>query len=481
MSNGAHMGIEEFKAYGHEVIDWLADYWSTLEDRPVSSTVSPGDITNALPAAAPEEAEEFSAVLADLDTVIMPGITHWQHPRFFGYFPSNTSPASVLADLLSSGIGAQGMMWATSPALTELEITTTDWLGQAIGLSDDFLHRGGTGGGVIQDTASTATIAATLAALHRASHGRYRKEGQAGIRFRIYASAQAHSSVQKAALVTGLGELNVQLVPEDKTTQRLKVEHLASVLEADRLAGVRPAMIVAAVGTTSTGAVDDVRALGELAREYGAWLHIDAAWAGVAAICPEHRDLLDGVAEYADSIVVNPHKWMLTTFDCSVLWSRDTSSLIGSMTNLPEYLRNKATESGTVVDFRDWHPQLGRRFRSLKLWTVLRTYGLEGIRQHIRSSINRAVRFEELLRSDERFALPVPRSLALVTFQLSSDDATLAVMDRLNESGTALLTHTRVNGRAALRLAVGALHTTDEDVERTFQALVEAVDAVQSS
>ncbi|HMR49267.1 MAG TPA: pyridoxal-dependent decarboxylase [Arachnia sp.] len=481
MSNGAHMGLEEFKAYGHEVIDWIADYWATLQDRPVSSTVSPGDITDALPQSAPEEAEEFSAVLADLDTVILPGITHWQHPRFFGYFPSNTSPAAVLADLLSSGIGAQGMMWATSPALTELEITTTDWLGQAIGLPADFLHRGGTGGGVIQDTASTATIAATLAALHRVSHGRYRKEGQGDTRFRIYASAQAHSSVQKAALVTGLGELNVQLVPENKATQRLKVEHLASVLEADRLAGVRPAMIVAAVGSTSTGAVDDVRALGELAREYGAWLHIDAAWAGVAAICPEHRDLLDGVAEYADSIVINPHKWMLTTFDCSVLWTRDKASLVGSMTNLPEYLRNKATDSGAVVDFRDWHPQLGRRFRSLKLWTVLRTYGLEGIRQHVRSSIDRAIRFEELLAGDERFSLPVPRSLALVTFQLSDDDTTLAVMERLNESGVAFLTHTRVNGRAALRLATGALHTSDEDIARTYQALSEAAEAVQSS
>lgn len=409
----------------------------------------------------------------------MPGITHWQHPRFFGYFPSNSSPASVLADLLSSGIGAQGMMWATSPAMTELETTVTDWLGNAIGLPDDFLHRGGTGGGVIQDTASTATMAAMLAALHRASHGRYRKEGQGEARFRIYASAQAHSSVQKAALLTGLGELNVQLVPENKVTQRLKVEHLSSVLEADRMAGVRPAMIIGAVGTTSTGAVDDIRALGELAREYGAWLHIDAAWAGVAALCPEHQDLLDGVAEYADSIVINPHKWMLTTFDCSVLWVRDKASLIGSMTNLPEYLRNKATESGAVVDFRDWHPQLGRRFRSLKLWTVLRTYGLEGIRQHIRSSIERAEHFENLLRTDGRFTQPVPRSLSLVVFQLDNDDDTLAVMDILNDSGEAFLTRTRVNGKAALRLAVGALHTTDEDIERTYRALIAAADSVQ--
>ncbi|MDF1486735.1 pyridoxal phosphate-dependent decarboxylase family protein [Tessaracoccus caeni] len=480
MSKGAHMGSEEFKAYGHEVIDWIADYWASLESKPVGSTVSPCAITQALPQSAPEEAEDFSAVMADLDSVIMPGITHWQHPRFFGYFPANTSPAAVLADLLSSGIGAQGMMWATSPAMTELEITVTDWLGQAIGLPDEFLHRGGTGGGVIQDTASTATMAALLAALHRTSHGRYRKEGQGEARYRIYASAQAHSSIQKAALLTGLGELNVQLVPENKVTQRLKVEHLASVLEADRMAGVRPAMIVAAVGTTSTGAVDDVRALGELAREYGAWLHIDAAWAGVAAICPEHRDLLDGVAEYADSVVVNPHKWMLTTFDCSVLWSRDKTSLIGSMSNLPEYLRNKATESGAVVDFRDWHPQLGRRFRSLKLWTVLRTYGLEGIREHLRSSIARAEHFEQLLQAGGRFTQPVPRSLALVVFQLDNDDDTLAVMDKLNESGEAYVTHTRVNGRAALRLAVGSLHTTDEDIDRTYQALIAAANAVQS-
>jgi aromatic-L-amino-acid decarboxylase len=468
-----HMSAEEFRRHGHEVIDWITDYWEGVAAGPVLAQVQPGEVTAQLPTAAPDQAESFDAVLQDLDRIIMPGITHWQHPRFFAYFSANSSPAGVLGDLISSGIGAQGMIWATSPAVTELEQVVLDWLAKALGLPEAFHNLGGgTGGGVIQDTASTATFTAILAALHRATGGTARTAGVPAGSYAIYGSTQAHSSLLKAALMCGLGEDAVRSVDVDPVTQAMNVPALRTALAADRTAGLTPVLIQAAVGTTSTGAMDPVAEIGEVAREYGAWLHVDAAWAGVAAVCPELRWVNDGVAEYADSYVTNPHKWLLTTFDCSAFWVRDRAALIGALSILPEYLRNPASESGAVVDYRDWHPQLGRRFRAAKLWTVLRTYGLDGLRTHIRSGVELAGHFADLVRADARFEIVTEPVLGLVVFRVvGQDEQSMAAMDALNASGIAYLSHTKVNGQAALRLAVGGWRTTRADLDLTWQEL----------
>jgi aromatic-L-amino-acid decarboxylase len=466
-----HLTPEEFREQGHRVIDWIADYWGRLDDLPVLAQVRPGEVAASLPGSLPDAPESVEAVIADLDAHLVPGLTHWQHPRFFAYFPANSSPAGVLGDLLSSGIGAQGMIWATSPAATELEQVVLDQLRRALGLPDTF-GGDGPGGGVIQDTASTATFTAVLAALHRASGGAARRDGVLPGSHAIYGSTQAHSSLLKAAMMSGLGEQAVRSIAVDPKTQAMDVAALREAMVADRTAGVVPVMVQSAVGTTSTGAVDPTAAIAEVAREHGAWLHVDAAWAGVAAVCPEHRWIHDGV-EHADSYVTNPHKWLLTTFDCSAFWVRDRVPLVGALSILPEYLRNPATESGAVVDYRDWHPQLGRRFRALKLWTVLRTYGLSGLRAHIEAGVAQAERFAALVRADDRFEIVTEPVLGLVVFRVvGDDDRTTAVMEAVNASGTAYLSHTKVEGRTALRLAVGSWRTTEADIDRTWEALV---------
>ena len=470
-----HMSPEEFRRQGHAAIDWIADYWASLDDLPVRSQVSPGDVRRALPTSAPEHGESFDALLADLDEVVVPGLTHWQHPRYFAYFPANSSPAAILGDLLSSGIGAQGMIWATSPAVTEVEQVVLDWFAEALGLPADF-RSDGPGGGVIQDTASTATFTALLAALHRASGGAVRRHGVGDDGWTVYGSTQAHSSLVKAAMMAGIGEESVRTVDVDPETQAMDVVALREAVAADAAAGRRPLMVHVASGSTSTGAMDDIAAVAPVAREWDLWLHVDAAWAGVAAVCPELRDHLHGV-EAADSFVTNPHKWLLTTFDCSTFWVRDRAALTGALSILPEYLRNAASESGQVVDYRDWHPQLGRRFRALKLWAVLRTYGLEGLRAHVRSGVELASYAAELVRADDRFELVTDPVLSLVVFRLrAGDEQTLAAMERVNASGEAYLSHTTVGGQAAIRLAVGSWRTTRADVERTWRALQAAAE-----
>jgi aromatic-L-amino-acid/L-tryptophan decarboxylase len=470
------MSPEEFRRQGHAVIDWIADYWSRLDDLPVRSPVAPGEVAALLPDQAPHDGEPFESLLADLDRVVLPGITHWQHPRFFAYFPANSSPAAILGDLVSSGIGAQGMLWATSPALTEVEQVVLDWLARALGLPAEF-SSSGPGGGVIQDTASTATFTALLAALHRTTGGRARLAGVESD-LRVYASSQAHSSLLKAVMMSGLGEQSLQIIDVDPRTQAMDVDALREAVEADVAAGLRPVLVQAAAGTTSTGALDDVAAIGAVARRHGLWLHVDAAWAGVAAVCPEHRQATAGVAEHADSFVTNPHKWLLTTFDCSTFWVRDRTHLLGALSLLPEYLRNPASDAGTVVDLRDWHPQLGRRFRAVKLWAVLRTYGIAGLQEHIRSGVALAGRFAALVEDDDRFELVTEPVLGLVVFRLrAGDEATMAVMESLNDSGVAYLSHTRVEDRAAMRLAVGGWRTRESDIERTWAAISALADA----
>jgi aromatic-L-amino-acid decarboxylase len=464
------MTSDEFRRHGHAVVDWIADYYERIESFPVLSAVTPGQIRAALPPHPPEQGEPFENLLHDLDETILPGVTHWQHPSFFAYFPANASGPAILGDLLASGLGIQGMIWATSPAATELETHVLDWLLELLGLPDRFRSTG-PGGGVIQHTASDAALVALLAALHRASGGATEHEGVGAGRFTVYTSNQTHSSVEKACRIAGLGSDALRKLDVEEYTLAARPDHLRRLIAADRAAGRVPALVVASVGATGTGAVDPVRELAEVASEAGAWLHVDAAWAGVAAVAPEFRWLNDGL-DRADSYATNPHKWLLTNFDCDAFWVADRAALLGALSILPEYLRNAATESGAVIDYRDWHVPLGRRFRALKLWAVIRWYGVEGLREHIRRHVALAQDFAAKIAADDRFEIVAPHSLSLVTFRLKAgDDATLALMRRINESGAAYLTHTAVNGRAALRLAIGSPLTERRHVDAVWRAL----------
>ena len=464
------MTPEEFRQHGHAVVDWIADYYTRLEEFPVLSRARPGEIRAALPPAPPETGEPFEDVLADLDRVILPGITHWQHPSFFAFFPANASGPAILGDLLASGLGVQGMLWATSPAATELETHVLDWLAGLLHLPAQF-RSDGPGGGVIQHTASDAALVALVAALHRASGGRTEHEGVGAGRFTVYTSEQTHSSVEKACRVAGLGADALRKIAVDPATLAARPEHLRELLDRDRADGFVPALVVASVGATGTGAVDPVPELAALAHEAGAWLHVDGAWAGVAAVAPEFRWLNRGL-EHADSYATNPHKWLLTNFDCDAFWVADREALIKALSILPEYLRNAASESGAVLDYRDWHVPLGRRFRALKLWAVIRWYGAEGLREHIRRHVALAQEFAGWVAADERFELVAPHPLALVTFRLrAGDDATLELMNRVNASGRLYLTHTVVNGRVALRMAIGSPSTEHRHVEAAWAEL----------
>ena len=465
------MTSEQFRRHGREVVDWIADYYERLESLPVSSAVAPGEVRAGLQAHPPEAGEPFAGILADLDRVILPGITHWQHPGFFGYFPANTSFPSILGDLLSSGLGVQGMLWATSPAATELETLCLDWLAELLDLPVAF-RSDGAGGGVIQDTASSAVLVALLAALHRSSSGTAGRSGPNG-RHTVYASAAAHSSVEKAARIAGVGTDCLRLVDVDPVGQGLQVQHLQRLIDDDVAAGAVPTFVVATAGTTSTTAFDPVREVGQICREVGAWLHVDSAYAGVAAVCPELRWVNDGLS-MADSYSTNPHKWLLTGFDCDAFYVADRAALIGALSVLPEYLRNAASDSGAVIDYRDWQVPLGRRFRALKLWCVLRWYGAEGLRAHIRCHVAMTQDFASWVEADQRFEVVAPHPLGLVCFRLRGADApNEALLSRLNASGRVFLTHTRVNGTFTLRLAVGSPATQGTHLRETWRLLQE--------
>jgi aromatic-L-amino-acid decarboxylase len=425
-------------------------------------------VAAALPAHPPEHGEPFAALLADLDRVVTPATTHWQHPSFFGYFPANTSGPSVLGDLVSTGLGTQGMLWSTGPAATELETVMLDWLATLLALPDRF-HSGGAGGGVIQDSASSANLVATLVALHRASGGRWRQSG-VDRRFTVYTSTEGHSSIEKAVRIAGLGADSLRLVEVDGELA-MRPAALQARIGADRAAGAVPALVVATIGTTSTTAVDPLPAIGRICRAEQLWLHVDAAYAGAAAICPELRWSHAGLA-HADSYCFDPHKWLLTAFDCDAFWVADRAELVEALTVLPEYLRNAASAAGAVIDYRDWQVPLGRRFRALKLWFVLRWYGAQGLRAHVRQSVALADRFAELVTADDRFEIVAPHPFSLVCFRLrAGDEATQRLHERLNAGGTLFLTHTRVGGRYVLRLAVGSPHTGPAHIETAWQQI----------
>ncbi len=466
------MDPEEFRRAGHAVVDWIADYWSTLGQRPVTSQDPPGTVAAALPAGPTAHGEPVAALLADLDALVAPRLTHWQHPGFFGYFPANTSGPSVLGDLVSSGLGVQGMLWASAPACTELETVMLDWLAGLLGLPERFRSTG-PGGGVIQDSASSATLVATLAALHRASGGRWRQVG-VDRRYRAYTSTEGHSSIEKAARIAGLGRDGVRVVAADPQTLAMDPDALRAAIRADVAAGDVPAIVVATIGTTSTTAVDPVPQIGAICAEYGVWLHVDAAYAGAAAVCPELRWSHAGL-EYADSYCFDPHKWLLTGFDCDAFWVADSAELVEALTVLPEFLRNAASDSGAVVDYRDWQVPLGRRFRALKLWFVLRWYGVEGLRAHVRSHVALADRFAARVRADDRFVLAAPHPFSLVCFRLAEgDEASAGLLKRVNATGRVFLTHTRVAGRFTLRLAIGSPLTTQAHVDDAWELIASA-------
>jgi aromatic-L-amino-acid/L-tryptophan decarboxylase len=465
-----HMTPEEFRRHGHAVVDWIADYHARIESFPVLSQVRPGEIRASLPANPPAKGESFDAVLGDVEKLILPGVTHWQSPNFFAYFPCNASGPGILGDLLSSGLGVQGMLWSTSPACTELETHVLDWLVGMLGLPERFLSAN-SGGGVIQDTASSAALCALLAGRERATQYSSNKKGCDG-RLVAYASTQTHSSLQKAAMIAGIGVENLRLIEVDENFA-MRADVLARQIDEDKRAGLTPCFVCATVGTTSSNAMDPVEKIGQVCGRHHIWLHVDAAMSGTAAVCPEFRHLQDGV-ELADSYNFNPHKWMFTNFDCNCFWVADRKSLIQTLSILPEYLRNQATESGAVIDYRDWHIQLGRRFRSLKLWFVIRYYGVEGLQHHIREHVKLAQRFADWVRNDDRFELAAPVPLNLVCFRhKAGDEANQAIMDRLNCSGDLFLTHTKLNGKLTLRLCVGQTNTQARHVEKAWRRIKE--------
>ena len=423
-----------FREDGYRAVDWVADYLERVGELPVLARVEPGDVRRSLPPAPPEQAEPFADVLRDLDQLLLPGITHWQHPRFFAYFATTASEPGILAELLAAALNSVGFIWRTSPASTELEAVAMDWLAQLLGLGGWHGH--------IEDTASTSTIAA-LAAARETTGGRV-----------VVCSEQAHSSVDKAARLLGL-ELRKTPV-DDELRLRPGALDLSDA-----------AACVATVGTTSTAAVDPVPAIADACEAAGVWLHVDAAYAGSAWVCPEHRDSQAGV-ERADSLVVNPHKWLFVPMDCSALWSRRPEALRHAFSLVPEYLRT----SDEADSLSDYGPALGRRFRSLKLWAVLRCFGREGLQRVIREHVRLAELFGSWVDEAEGWELAAPRRFSLVCFRhAGSDEANEALVERANRSGEIFLSHTRVGGRYVLRLAIGNARTTEDDVRRAWEVL----------
>jgi aromatic-L-amino-acid decarboxylase len=465
------MSADELRRWGHATVDWVADYLDGIEQHRVVPDVEPGDVRSWLPPSPPELPESFDAVLADLDRVVVPGTTHWQHPGFHAFFPANTSGPAILGDIVSSGLGTQGMLWQTGPACTEVETHLLDWMVEVLGLPKCFLSTGA-GGGVIQDSASSATLCALLAARERA----LARPGATIDRLTIYTSTQAHSSLEKGARISGLrGPGQVRMIDVDDAFA-LRPDLLAEAVAADQAAGRVPCMVMATIGTTSSLAVDPIPAVADIAQRAGMWLHVDAAMAGSAAVCPELRGIYggdDGLGQ-VDSYVTDPHKWLFTTFDCSLLWVADRSALVGALSILPEYLRNQATESGAVIDYRDWHVPLGRRFRSLKLWFVLRWYGVEGLRHHVREHVRLARELSDRVTADPRLELAAPTNLNLVCFRhVAGDEATEALHRALNATGRVYLTHTRLAGRYVLRASIGAWTTEQRHVDALWRLVDE--------
>jgi aromatic-L-amino-acid/L-tryptophan decarboxylase len=451
----------EFKESVNRVSQWISDYNEEVEQYPVLSPIQPGEILKQLPKEPNKSPDSFENIFNDFKKIILPGITHWQHPKFFGYFPSNSSPPSVLAEILIASLGVQGMSWATSPAATELEIRMMEWLRDLFGLSTSF-------SGVIQDSASSSTMIAMIVAREKMTDFAINENGFSSQSLTAYCSSEAHSSVEKGAKMIGLGRHNLRKIPvNDQQEMDLKI--LETTIQEDIQAGKTPFFVVGAFGTTGSTAIDPLKGISAIAKKYKLWFHVDAAYAGAALVLPEIRRLADGVDE-ADSVVVNPHKWLLTTFDCSAFFIRNKDALIRTFSVLPEYL--KTPEGESVTNFRDWGLGLGRRFRSLKLWFVLRWYGTEGIRSVIRSHIELGKTLEHWIRQDSRFEVVTQRHFNLVCFRLkASNEANMSLLNQLNQSGKLFLSHTKIDEKVVLRMVVGQTHVQERHIRDAWSEI----------
>ena len=471
-----HMTIDEFKNNGYKEIDWIADYYKNVDSFPVLSQAAPGYIREQLPDHPPEDGETFEAVLADMNEKILPGITHWQSPNFFAFFPCNSTGPAILGDMLSTGLGVQGMLWATSPACTELETHVLDWLVDMLDLPKIFKSNS-SGGGVIQDTASSATLCALVAAREKASNGKINETGFDGT-LRVYTSSQAHSSIEKAVKIAGIGKHNLRSIAVDNEFA-MRPSELRRAIEQDITDGLTPAFVCATVGTTSSTALDPLTEIGRICSEFGIWLHVDAAMAGSAAICPEYRFIQEGL-EHAQSYCFNPHKFLLTNFDCSCFYVSDKDALIDSFSITPEYLKTKASESNSVFDYRDWQIPLGRRFRSLKLWSVIRYYGTKGMQAHIRQHMESAKAITEKINKDDRFELMAPTVLNLVCFRYKgSDDFNETLVQRLNDSGKLYLIHTKLNNKYTLRFSIRQKKTTWDHIIKAWELILQETEVLE--
>ncbi len=465
------MTTEEFRKYAHELVEWMAWYMDNVETFPVKSQVKPGEIFKALPDSPPLQPESFEALMNDFRDILMPGITHWQSPGFFAYFPANSSPPSILAEMLTATIGAQCMIWETSPAAAELEERVMNWLRDSMGLPQSFE-------GVIHDTASTATLTAIISAREKITRYSYNELGAAGNgTLRIYTSAQAHSSVEKGVKIAGLGRRNLVKV-RTNGDYAIDTVDLEESIVRDIAAGYRPCCVIATIGTTGTTAVDPLNEIGEICSKYDLWLHVDAALGGTAMLLPEFRHLSEGVSR-ADSFVFNPHKWMFTNFDCSVYFVKDAAHLINTFEILPEYLKTRTR--GQVNDYRDWGIPLGRRFRALKLWAVIRCYGLEGLRTKIRNHINLAAGLSRQIASDPSFELVTRPVFNLVCFRFAPQSLDPLRYNELNEklnhtvndTGKIYLTHTVLDGNYILRMAVSQTNVAERHVNEAWDIIRE--------
>lgn len=463
------MTPDEFRTHGHALIDWIAEYLEGVEQYPVASQVQPGDIRAALPEHPPLAPEPFTEVLADLDRVVMPGITHWQHPSFFAYFPGNSSYPAILGELAAAGLGVQGMSWVTSPACTEVETLMMDWMQELLGLPAKFRSTSATGGGVIHGSASEATLASILAARWRVTGGAINNLGDTS-HLVAYATSQAHSSIEKGLRIAGIGASQLRVVPHDRSFA-MRADEFARMVADDRAAGLTPFWVCCTRGTTSSMAFDPVAEVGAIAQREGLWLHADAAMSGIAALAPEHRWVNDGL-ELADSYCTNPHKWMGVNFDCDLFYTADRAALLGALSILPEYLRSAAAESGAAIDYRDWQIPLGRRFRALKLWFTIRAGGATDAVAMIRRHVAATQQLAEWVAADGRFEIVAPHPLNLLCLRLKAgNEATDALIVAANETGRALFTRTVLDGVVACRVSIGARSTELQHVRAGWELL----------